>query len=135
MWFVNPIFYKSSEDVYRYFIENNLKRSGAYDILGFSGECMCGSFAQKDEALLLKQVDPYRFDMIEWITDGIKRFGSPEAKRHAKWGDTSDFDDIRNQQILNLFFNEDEMKHIDKMAVNACGSECGAGTMKGMMGF
>lgn len=133
LWFANPIFYESDDEVYKYFLEEGLTRSPTYETLGFSGECMCGSFAQKDEALLLKQIDPYLFEFIEWITDGIKRFGTDRAKKYAKWGSTSDFDDVRNQEILERFFDEDELKHIDKMAGLACGSECGPGTMKGMM--
>lgn len=135
LWFVNPIFYESDEDVYRYFLDNKLKRSPSYETLGFSGECMCGSFAVRGEAQLLKSVDPERFEFMEWITDGIKRFGSKEAKKYSKWGETQDFDSVRNQQLLELFFDKDEIKHIDKMNLNSCGSECGAGTMRGMMDY
>lgn len=135
LWFCNPLFYETDEQVYRYFIENGLKRSPSYETLGFSGECMCGSFAVKGEAQLLKQIDPQRFEFMEWITDGIKRFGSNEAKKYSKWGETQDFNSIRNQKLLEVFFTEDEIKHIDKMAMNTCGSECGAGTMKGMMDY
>ena len=135
LWFINPIYYESDEEVYRYFIENGLKRSPSYETLGFSGECMCGSFATKGEAQLLKQVDPERFEFIEWITYGIKRFGSKEAKKYNKWGETQDFDSVRNQQILELFFDKDEIKNLNKMLINSCGSECGAGTMKGMLDY
>lgn len=135
LWFVNPIFYEETQTVYEYFIKNGLKRAPSYETLGFSGECMCGSFAGKGEAQLLKQVDPKRFEFIEWITNGIKRFGTPEAKKYSKWGESQDFDDVRNQQLLETFFDEEELKHIDKMAVNTCGSECGAGTMRGMLDY
>ena len=132
LWFVNPLFYKSDSDVYKYFMENGLKRSPAYDTLGFSGECMCGCFAQKDEAKSLEKVDPVRFEFLEWLTDGIKRFGSKEAKKYTKWGERSDIDTVRDQQILELFFNENEINNIDGMALNACGVDFGAGNMKGM---
>ena len=135
LFFVNPLFYEKDDEVYKYFMENGLKRSPSYETLGFSGECMCGSFATKGEAQLLKQVDPKRFEFIQWITEGIKKFGSKEAKKYAKWGETQDFDDIKNQQILEQFFDEDELKNIDKMAVNACGSECGPSTMRGMLDY
>jgi 3'-phosphoadenosine 5'-phosphosulfate sulfotransferase (PAPS reductase)/FAD synthetase len=131
--FINPIFYEKDDEVYKYFIENGLKRSPSYETLGFSGECMCGAFAQKDEALLLKQVDPKRFEFMEWITDGIKRFGSKNAQKYTKWGDTSDFDDVRNQEIMEKFFTPEQLENIDRMAVNTCGSECGMSTMKGML--
>jgi phosphoadenosine phosphosulfate reductase len=135
LWFVNPLFYESTEKVYEYFIKNGLKKAPSYDTLGFSGECMCGSFAQRGEAQLLKEIDPKRFEFIEWITDGIKRFGTKEAKKYSKWGVSQDFDDIRNQQLLKTFFDEDEIKHIDKMSVNVCGAECGPGSMKGALDY
>lgn len=135
LWFVNPIFYESNESVYRDFIESGRKRSPTYESLGFSADCMCSSFATKGEAQLLKQVDPNLFEFIEWITDGIKRFGSKDAKKYAKWGETQDFDQVKNQQLLAKFFDEDEIKHIEKMAVNTCGSECGPGTLEGMMNY
>jgi 3'-phosphoadenosine 5'-phosphosulfate sulfotransferase (PAPS reductase)/FAD synthetase len=135
LWFVNPIFYETQEEVYKYFIENGLKRSPTYETLGFSGECMCGSFASVDEAIMLKRVDPKLFEFIEWITEGIKKFGSSTAKRYSKWGDSADFDEVKNQELLEVFFNEDELEHLDKMAINTCGSECGASTMKGMTDF
>ena len=135
LWFVNPIFYETDEQVYKYFIENGLKRSPSYETLGFSGECMCGSFASRGEAQLLKQIDPERFAFIEWITEGIKRFGSKTAKKYSKWGETQDFDDVKNQQILEQFFTKEELENIDKMAVNSCGVECGPSTMRGMMNY
>jgi hypothetical protein len=48
---------------------------------------------------------------------------------------SQDFDDIRNQQLLKTFFDEDEIKHIDKMSVNVCGAECGPGTLKGALDY
>ncbi len=96
---------------------------------------MCGSFASKDEAILLKKVDPVLFNLIQWITHGIKNFGSPTAKKNSKWGQTSDFDDIENQKILETFFTKDQLKDMDKMEVLSCGSECGASTMKGTLDF
>ncbi len=135
LWFVNPIFYESDGAVWEYFNRKKLKRAPAYKTLGFSGECMCASFATKGEAQILKKIDLKLFEKIEWITEGIKKYGSKEAKKYAKWGETQDFDDVRNQQILENFFDEDEIKHLDKMAVNACGSECGPGTLNGMMNY
>ena len=135
LWFVNPIFHESQESVYEFFIKNGIKKSPTYDTLGFSGECMCGSFATKEEAMLLKKIDPQLFDMIEWITEGIKKFGTATAKKYSKWGDTMDFDDARNQELLETFFTEDEMPFVDRMESNTCGTECGPGTLKGMTGF
>jgi 3'-phosphoadenosine 5'-phosphosulfate sulfotransferase (PAPS reductase)/FAD synthetase len=135
LWFVNPIFNESVEEVYEYFLKNGLRRSPTYETLGFSGECLCGCFATIDEAQMLKKVDPNRFEFLEWIADGIKRFGSPEAKKYSKWGKdgVADMEKIREQEILEIFFDSDEMKNIKSMELNSCGSECGASTLRGTM--
>ena len=45
LWFGSPFFYKTTEETYRYIHENGLRITPVHDILGMSGECMCGSFA------------------------------------------------------------------------------------------
>ena len=132
LWFVNPIFHESQMSVYDYFITNGIRKAPTYETLGFSGECMCGSFASKEEALIIKKIDPELFDMIEWITEGIKKFGTATAKKYAKWGDTMDFDDARNQELLEHFFTLEERANLESMEINTCGTECGPGTLKGM---
>ncbi len=132
LWFVNPIFHESQESVYEFFLKNNIKKSPTYDTLGFSGECMCGSFATKEEAMLIKKVDPELFELIEWITQGIKKFGTATAKKYSKWGATSDFDDVINQQILENFFTPEEQANLESMELNTCGTDCGPGTLRGM---
>lgn len=133
LWFANPIFYETDQEVYQYFIENNLKRSPAYETLGFSGECMCGAFAEHDEAKRLEQTDPDRLDFFRWIEEGIRRWGTPEAKKYGKWGRGSyGANDAVDQEILAKFFDEDEMNIAKRLESLTCGSECGSGTMKGM---
>lgn len=136
IWFVNPIFYESNGDVYSYFIDNKLSRTPAYETLGFSGECNCGAFAQYDEAKRLEQTDKKILDKMRWIEFGIEHFGSPEAKKHGKWGRGEyGADDAVQQEILERFFTKDELEIVDRLESVVCGTECGPGTMKGMLDY
>ena len=45
LWFGCPIFYESDKEVYRYYIENQVKCSPVYDTYPNSMECECGCFA------------------------------------------------------------------------------------------
>ena len=85
--------------------------------------------------MLLRQIDPQLFEFIEWITEGIKKFGTATAKKYSRWGDTSDFDSVRNQKILETFFTEDELPFVKAMEADACGTDCGPGTLKGMQDY
>ncbi len=136
LWFVNPIFYEKDNEVYRYFIENNLKRSPSYEVLGFSGECMCGSYAGHDEAKRLERIDPDLLDMFSWIEEGIRRWGTPEAKKYGKWGKGGyGAADAKMQNILGLFFDPEEIKDSKRIENITCGSECGPGTMRGQLDY
>ena len=79
LWFCCPFFYKKSEELYRYIHENGLKITPVHDILGFSGECMCGSYAGHGEKARLKELDPKLVEYINWLEEGVKKFGIPEA--------------------------------------------------------
>lgn len=136
LWFVNPIFYRSDGEVYSYFLDNKLKRSPSYETMGFSGECNCGAFATHDEAKRLQQTDPDRADFISWIEEGIQRWGTPEAKKHSKWGRGEyGMDNARLQEMINRFFDKDEIKIMKRLEAMSCGSECGAGTMRSAIDY
>jgi len=133
IWFVNPLFYEKTESVYKYYIENNVKISPVYKHYPSSLECGCGSFAGgKHEMDAIRKLDPVRGEFFEWLEEGIKKFGSPIAKRHTTWGGSKWSDEDRNQ-VLEKFFDNDE--HTQKVASLICGSECGAGTMRGMLEY
>lgn len=133
IWFVNPIFYEKTENVYKYYIENDVKISPVYKIYPSSLECGCGSYAGgKSEMEAIRKLDPNRAEFFEDLTEMIKKYGSPIAKRHTTWGGSNWTDKDRNE-VLSKFFEDDV--HTDKVASLLCGSECGAGTMKGMTDF
>ena len=86
MWFVSPLYFKSNDWVYRYFIENNIKRSPVYDTIHISGDCLCGCFAKKGELKLLEMFHPTVFAEINRLEKLVKDKGSEDAQKHKTWG-------------------------------------------------
>lgn len=137
LWFGCPIFYDSTEYTYKYVHENGLKISPAYSLgLGTSGECLCGSFATKGEKLLIRKLDPKLADYIQWLEEGIQKFGSKEAKRYSKWGEQAKMSELEQQQQMDFFFKENpDLKIVNEIESVVCGVECGPGSMKGMLDY
>lgn len=136
MWFGCPLFYMKDDEVYRYVLENGLRITPVHDLLGFSGECMCGSFAVAGQKQMIRDIDPKLADFIEWLEDGVARFGTSQAKRYGKWGGHTKMSELEEQQMITDFFQDHpELQAVEKMAQTICGVECGAGTMRGMMDY
>ena len=137
MWFVAPFFYRRDTEIYEDYIKNGLRKSPAYDHgLGTSGECMCGAFATFDEKMLIKQLDPNLADYIDWLEDGVQRFGTDTAKKRPKWGGNPKMSDLEDQQLISEFLADSpDMGDIDKMENIVCGQECGPGTLRGETDF
>ena len=137
MWFGNPIFYMSTEDTYKYVHENGLKISPAYAKgLGTSGECLCGSFATKHLKQQIIELDPKLAEYIEWLEDGIQRFGTPNAKRYSKWGGQAKMSELQQQEQMDDFFSDNpDLKVVNEMESMICGDECGAGSMRAMLDY
>ena len=137
VWFGCPIFYDSTEYTYKYVHENGLRISPAYKLgLGTSGECLCGSFAAKGDKLRIRKLDPKLADYIEWLETGIQKFGTNHAKRYSKWGEQAKMSELEQQQQLDQFFKENpDLKIINEIESVVCGTECGAGTMRGMIDY
>ena len=64
LW-VNPFYYRSRAWFTDYITEHKLKRNPVSEILGMSGECLCGAFAHKGEKALIKTLCPATFARIE----------------------------------------------------------------------
>ena len=131
LWFGMPFFWKTSEELYRYIHENGLRITPVHETMGFSGECECGSFASFNEKMRIRDVDPKLAAYIEWLEEGVKKFGSKKARRFSNWGNTTSMTDLEKQQFLDQFVGED----IEGAEQIICGSECGPSTMKGMTDF
>ncbi|MDA8008345.1 MAG: phosphoadenosine phosphosulfate reductase family protein [Alphaproteobacteria bacterium] len=136
LWFACPFFYWTDNDVYRYKIENGLKVTPVHDIMGMSGECMCGAFAGKNEKVMLQKADPRLARYIKWLEEGVREFGTAEARRHPTWGSGARMSDVEDQQYMDRFFDSNpDLRNIKEMEAYTCGQECGPGTMKGAMNY
>lgn len=134
MWQVMPIFYESQSSVYQYYINNNLKRSKAYDYTNNSLDCGCGSYAHRNDAEAIELLDSNRAKYFKWLEYGIIHFGSKQAKKYPKWGGIGMTEREAQHALLDVLEEEDEStwEAIERFV---CGEECGAGTMKGMTDF
>ena len=107
MCFISPILYKRDDWVYRYFLENNIKRSPVYETLHISGDCLCGCFAKKDELKLLEMFHPDVFKKIKDLENEIKIKGTKEAKKYSTWGNGGNTKDIESQTTMESFVCSD----------------------------
>ncbi len=136
LWFACPFFYKKTEELYKYIHENGLRITPVHAKLGMSGECMCGSFADGGEKLMIRELDPKLADYIQWLEEGIQKFGTVHAKRYPKWGMQALMTDLEDQkQIEEFFIDNPDLKIVNDIESLVCGDECGAGTMKGMLDY
>lgn len=119
--FCSPFFNKQDSDVYRYLLENGLKKTPVHDILGMSGECMCGCYSKAGERELVKQLDP---DLDAYFTSLEKRIaveGTAKARLSPIWGRGP----VKPQK-----------EKIDtSLEAYICGEECGGSTMRGTEGY
>ena len=117
-FFCSPFFNKTDEYVYKYLLTNGLKITPVHDVLGMSGECMCGCFASLGEREIIKKLDPSLDDYITSLEARILVEGTERAKKSSIWG-----------QGKNKTNNLDKINPNIEAAI--CGSDCGAGTMRG----
>jgi len=134
LWFGCPFFFKQAEELYKYLHVHDLKITPMHAKIGMSGECMCGAYAQKGEKEMIRKYDPKLADYIQWLEDGIQRFGTSAAKRYPKWGDSPLMSDLEDQQTIDDFFKANpDLTVVNEIEQMVCGDECGAGSMRGMM--
>jgi len=86
MMMARPIFYWKSLEPKQYCLKNDIKIAPAYNSLHISGDCMCGSFADPSEPMLLKVFYPKTFEYIKSLEVRIQTEGTKLAKKYSKWG-------------------------------------------------
>jgi 3'-phosphoadenosine 5'-phosphosulfate sulfotransferase (PAPS reductase)/FAD synthetase len=74
MW-VNPLFHWTKSQFHSYIQSHNLPRNPISQILGMSGECLCGAFAHKGEKAMIRIVDPETADYIDQLERDVKAAG------------------------------------------------------------
>lgn len=72
---VNPVYWFSAQDKHDYLQKNNIKTNPVSDVIGMSGECLCGAYAHKGELDLIRLVEPETADYIEELQDRVYNAG------------------------------------------------------------
>lgn len=62
---LNPLYWWTGSDMRQYIKANGLPKNPVSDMLGMSGECLCGAYAHKGEKELVRLIDPDVVDRIE----------------------------------------------------------------------
>ncbi len=117
--YVKPFLYKNGEQLWDYFIKNDLEKTPVYEWLNRSGECYCGAHAEEWDLKLMEKYDPLAFQTIKWLEKEIVKKGSNTAKRYSKWGFKSSTQDIEDQKTIKDFFGKDIEVNEDY-----CGESC-----------
>lgn len=74
MW-VNPLYWRPKSWFMDYIAEHKLPRSPVSQMLGMSGECLCGAFAHPGEKALVRIVDPDTADRIDALEIRVREAG------------------------------------------------------------
>jgi 3'-phosphoadenosine 5'-phosphosulfate sulfotransferase (PAPS reductase)/FAD synthetase len=72
----NPLYLLTTAEIWAYVHEHKLPRSPCYPILGISGDCLCGAFAQPGE----------RETLLESYPDVAARIIALEQEKGERWG-------------------------------------------------
>ena len=74
MW-VNPFYWWPKERFMDYLADHKIQRSPVSELLGMSGECLCGAFAHKGEKELVRIVCPKTADRIDRLEQDVLAAG------------------------------------------------------------
>lgn len=74
MW-VNPMYWVSKSLMMNYIKFHGLQRNPVSELLGMSGECLCGAYAHAGEKALVRIVDPATADRIEALEVKVRAAG------------------------------------------------------------
>jgi hypothetical protein len=74
---VNPLYFWAQEDFAAYRKKHDLPRNPAKEILGISGECLCGAFAHKGEKAALRIICPSTAARLDRLEAEVRALGFP----------------------------------------------------------
>jgi phosphoadenosine phosphosulfate reductase len=119
MIFIKPFLYKNGIQLWKYFNENELKKSPVYDWFDKSGECLCGAHAEEWELKMLEKNYPLGFEYVKWLEKQIMIHGTKKAKKYNQWGNGPKATDVENQMDMTEFFGNEINVNEDY-----CGESC-----------
>ena len=93
MLFCSPLFYWNTSQVWNYIKSNELETCPVYQTLHICGDCLCGSFAEKEEAELIATFHPEAANQIQLL----------ENEYGGKWGNGSSIKGALKQNKITDF--------------------------------
>lgn len=72
---VSPLYFWTSQKFYEYHKAHSLPRNPVKDLVGISGECLCGAYAHKGEKALIRIVCPETADRLDRLEQEVRAAG------------------------------------------------------------
>ena len=82
---VNPIYFFTDDEMAAYRVQYDLPRNDVADLLGLSGECLCGSFGSPEELDMIEAYFPD--DPTVLLIRDLERQAREQGLRHCVWGE------------------------------------------------
>lgn len=79
---MNPFYFNTKYDFELYRQEYGLPRNPVTNRLGYSGECLCSSYAKFGELEILQQIDQDAYNYIKQLENKVEQLGH----ERCKWG-------------------------------------------------
>lgn len=98
---VNPFYWQTKADFELYRQEFGLPRNPVTDVIGISGECLCGTMGTRDELDLVEKIEPQTRQYIEGLEARCESLGLP-----CKWATKPQKKSKCNPLQLLLFGDE-----------------------------
>jgi len=116
---VNAVYWYTKQDKYDYIKRRGLKTNPVHDVLGMSGECLCGAFAHKGELELVRLIEPETAEYIEELQERVyKKWPWKWEEKMPKW-----FKDMSQGQT-DAFYNWEDSDYFQPMCIG-CGKTDG----------
>ena len=133
LFFASPLFTMQTEEVVAYLKLHKLQKSPISDILGYSGECNEGAFAQAGQLEKIAFLDSALYKRIRKLEEWIDTVCTdPYIKKHNRFGGNIRYSQDQHKMAMkSLGVDKKFMTDLKNMEAQLCGTECGAGTMRG----
>lgn len=97
LW-VNPLYWWPKEQFMSYIAAHGLMRNPVSQILGMSGECLCGAFAHPGEKSLVRIADPVTADYLDRLETDVRAAG-----HNWGWEESPPRQSERDTQTADMF--------------------------------
>jgi len=98
LYFCQPFLDKTRDWVFDYLHKNNLSISPVYDVLHYSGDCLCGAYADKGEIEMLKMFYPSMAKRLADLEAELLVHQNPTAMKYCHWGNSDGIGTVDNKE-------------------------------------